>query len=135
MSDCTGGCSTTYDYCKTKWAECLGRCSVPGADPYNRSKPWGAIAYSRKDKGAGWSYGWNSEVKAKKVAMDNCARRGSACEVWATYAGECGAIAVDGNIVTWGTAFLKQGADQRALSECAKAGGKKCVIQVSQCSK
>jgi hypothetical protein len=125
----------TYEYCKTKYAECLGKCSVPGANGNGGSKPWGAIAYSKKDKGAGWSHGWNSETKAKKVALDNCSQRGSACEVWAVYAGECGALAVDGNIVTWGTAFAKQKADGRALAECSKAGGKNCAIQVSQCSK
>jgi hypothetical protein len=135
LSDCTGGCSTTYAYCKTKYAECLGKCSSPGANGNSGAKPWGAIAYSRRDKGAGWSHGWNSEAKAKKVAMDNCSQRGSGCEVWAVFAGECGALAVDGKIVTWGTAFAKQNADRRAVAECAKAGGRNCVLEVSHCSK
>jgi hypothetical protein len=38
------------------------------------------------------------------------------------YENECGAIAADGNIVTWGTAFLN--AEQRAMLECKKPAAK-----------
>jgi Domain of unknown function (DUF4189) len=51
------------------------------------------------------------------------------------YNRECGALAADGEKVGWGTSSVKQTADQRALAECAKSGGKKCAIQVSQCSR
>jgi hypothetical protein len=51
------------------------------------------------------------------------------------YENECGAIAADGNIVTFGTAYLRLNAEQRALLECKKAGGKNCAIKVWSCSK
>ena len=119
--------SNTYDFCRELRAKCQATCSG--------QKSWGAIAYSTKDKGAGWSYGWNDLSKAKKEALDNCAKHGTACKLWAWYNNSCGAIAADGNIVTWGTASVKANADQRALLECKKAGGKKCAIEVSQCSR
>jgi hypothetical protein len=109
------------------------RCQIQ-CDGQNK-KSYGAIAYSKKDQGVGWSYGWNEVSKAKKVALDNCSKHGSGCEIWVWYANSCGAVAADGKIVTWGSAAAKQSADQRALAECAKAGGKKCVIQASQCSR
>jgi hypothetical protein len=96
---------------------------------------WGAIAYSVKDKGNGWSYGWQDLDKAKKTALDNCVKNGSACKVWIWYNRQCGSIAADGEKVGWGVADAKQTADQRALAECANGGGKKCVVQVSQCSR
>ena len=133
---------TCYDYCLKAGGQgsCAVRCS-PGGDldtTYrgSTSKSWGAIAYSAKDKGAGWSYGFGDLDKAKKVALDNCSSRGAACKLWIWYANSCGALAIDGSIVTWGTAYARQSsAEQRALLECSKAGGKKCVVQVSQCSK
>ncbi len=134
---------TCYDYClKSGGAgNCATRCS-PGGDldvthPFdpNYGKSYGAIAYSAKDKGAGWSFGWKDLDKAKKIAMDNCSARGVACKLWVWYNNSCGAVAIDGSIVTWGTAYEKSAANQRALLECSKAGGKQCVIQVSQCSK
>ena len=111
----------------------LHRCNIQCQG--QSQKTFGAIAYSAKDKGSGWSHGWNDLDKAKKVAMENCSEHGSACKLWAWFENGCGAVAADGSVVTWGTASAKQTADQRALAECAKAGGKKCVIQVSHCSR
>jgi hypothetical protein len=44
-------------------------------------------------------------------------------------------LAADGSIVTWGTANQKENAQQRALLECKKAGGKNCAIEAWVCSK
>ena len=96
---------------------------------------WGAIAYSVKDKGFGYSDGWPDLARAKKTALDNCSKHGTACQLWMWFNHECGALAADGNKVGWGTSSVKQTADQRALAECAESGGKKCSIQVSQCSR
>jgi hypothetical protein len=126
----SGGSVTNPEMCRDQAHRCEIQCGGQGGKKSN-----GAIAYSRTDKGAGWSYGFDDLSKAKKVAMENCAKNGSACEVWVTYSNGCGAVAIDGKIVTWGSASTKQSADQRALSECAKAGGRSCVVQVSQCSR
>lgn len=107
-------------------AKCQNTCS--------NKRSYGAIAYSAKDKGAGWSYGWNDQSKAQKVGLDNCSAHGSACKSIVWYYNSCAAVAADGNIVTWGRDSTKRRAQQTALSECTKAGGKKCAIEVSQCS-
>ncbi len=96
---------------------------------------WGAIAYSVKDGGFGYSEGWTDLTRAKQTAQDNCLKHGTACQVWMWFNHECGALAADGEKVGWGTSSSKPSADQRALTECAKNGGKKCAIQVSQCSR
>jgi hypothetical protein len=96
---------------------------------------WGAIAYSVKDKGFGYSDGWPDLTRAKNTALDNCSRHGMGCQLWMWDNRECGALAADGEKVGWGTSSVKQTADQRAVAECAKSGGKKCAIQVSQCSR
>ena len=79
--------------------------------------------------------GFNNVEDAKKDALDRCNKNGKACKVWMYYENECGAIAADGNTVTWGTANLSENAEQRAMLECKKAGGKNCSIQVWSCSK
>jgi hypothetical protein len=81
-------------------------------------KSWGAIAYRPKDEGAGWSYGFADLDKAKQQAMDNGNKRGAACKLWVWYNMQCGALAHDSDIVTWGTAEVREDADRRAVAEC-----------------
>jgi hypothetical protein len=108
-------------------AKCQARCSG--------RRWWGAIAYSAPDKQFGYAFEYNNVNDAKKQAMDRCTKTGRACKIWVYYENECGAIAADGNTVTWGTAFLRQNAEQRAMQECKKAGGRNCAIQAWSCSK
>jgi len=115
------------DFCQELRAKCQARCSG--------RRWWGAIAYSAPDKQYGWSYGWNTIRDAQKFAMDKCTKTGSACKLWIWYENECGAIAADGNTVTWGTAGSQESAEQRSILECRKAGGKNCEIRVWGCSK
>jgi uncharacterized protein DUF4189 len=131
LYECEG--SLCYDYgnhsdmCTDIRAKCQTKCSG--------MKSWGAIAYSAKDKGFGFSDGWNDLERAKKVAMDNCRKHGAECKLWAWFDHSCGAIAADGATVTWGTAAAKVVAEQRAMLECKKAGAKKCAVEVSVCSR
>ena len=118
--------SNNSSMCLELRAKCQNTCS--------NKRSYGAIAYSAKDKGAGWSYGWDDQRKAQKVALDKCSERGSACKLIMWYYNSCGSVAADGNIVTWGRDSTKRKAQHTALAECTKAGGKKCTIQVSQCS-
>lgn len=133
--NCLYDCETSVcaDYgnktymCMELRAKCEARCSG--------RRQWGAIAYSTPDGGVGWSYNFNSLDDAKQEAMRRCKLQGKACKLWAWFENECGALAADGNIAAWGTAFLEPDAKQRALLECRKAGGKKCEVEASVCSK
>lgn len=134
-ADCVSECaapvcsdlSNHSDACVDLRAKCQTKCA--------KQKSWGAIAYSPKDKARGWSEGFADLSQAQQKALDNCAVRGAACKLWVWYNNSCGALAVDGEIVMFGTAEVRANADQRALLECKKAGGKKCVVEVSQCSR
>ncbi len=129
--ECTGPTCYNFgnhaDFCQELRAKCQARCSG--------RKWWGAIAYSPPDKQYGWSNGFDNVSGAQKMAMDKCTKTGSACKLWIWYENECGAIAADGATVTWGTAAIRGSAEQRAIQECKKAGGKNCSIQVWSCSK
>jgi hypothetical protein len=130
LYECQGPLCSDYSnhsvMCQEMRAKCQATCSS--------KKSYEAIAYSAKDKGSGWSYGWADQAKAEKVALKNCSDRGTACEIIVWYFNSCGAVAADGKIVTWGRDSNKSRAGQTAQSECAKAGGKKCAIEVSECS-
>ncbi len=123
-----GGMSQAY--CSGILPSCQMNCRQS-----SQGESFGAIAYSAKDKGAGWSFGWNSESKAEQVALDNCSKHGSQCKVLVWYRNSCGAVAADGDIVAWGQASAKRTAEQSALDKCGKAGGKKCAIETAQCSR
>lgn len=131
LYDCEGPICADFgnktSFCQELRAKCQARCSG--------RRLWGAIAYSAKDKGFGWSNDFNNVEDAKKQAMSRCTKNGAACKLMAWFENECGAVAADGAIVTWGTAFLRENAQQRALQECRKAGGKKCAIEAWACSK
>jgi hypothetical protein len=106
--------------------QCKGKTSAPSC---------GAIAYSRKDKLWGFTYDQSDKATAEKLALQYCVKQGGAnCRIEASFANTCGAIAADGDIVTWGTSGTKLGAQQRAEAECTRAGGKKCEAQASICS-
>ena len=97
---------------------------------------YGAIAYSPKDKLWGFTYGKSDKTTAEKLAMQFCVKEGGAkCEIAASFSNTCGAIAADGNVVTWGTDGTKYNAQLRAVAECKKAGGKQCEAQASICSR
>src|SRR5208337_240086 len=129
------------------YSDCLGRYNCysthpyAGTDCYNlcrescRPDGWGAIAYSWKDKMWGYSFALSSEGTAAQVAKKFCASKGGAnCIVQATYYEACGAVAADGELVAWGTENTLVKAQQRAILECTKIGGKRCVVGASACS-
>jgi hypothetical protein len=108
-------------------------CNIQCRGKSNNS--WGAIAYSKTDKAAGWSFEQGDKATAEKSALQYCAKQGGAgCVVQASFNHACGAVAADGDIVTWGTDDTKVSAQQRALLECSRGGGKKCAVEASVCS-
>jgi hypothetical protein len=130
------------DDCYTKCIlqnSCHTRDAVGGpscADDCRRSceKGWGALAYSWKDKIWGYSYAQESQADAERVAMQGCIKQGGVkCILQASFNFACGAVAADGDLVAWGTDSTKFRAQQRALAECAKIGGKKCAVEAAIC--
>lgn len=130
LYQCMGSTCADYgnhsDMCLEIRARCQAKCS--------QQSFWGAIAYSVKDGGYGWSTGLADVNEAKKQALQNCTKHGAACKVWIYYNRQCGAIAADGEKVGWGTSSSRLNAEQRAVQECQQGGGKKCAVQVSSCS-
>jgi hypothetical protein len=131
LYECAG--PLCYDFgnhttlCQETRAKCEHSCSS--------QRSYGAIAYSAPEKGWGFSYGMNNQVQAENLAVKNCSAHGKSCESIVWYYNSCGAVAADGKIVTWGRNSVKATAEQTAMSECRKAGGKNCVVQTSQCSR
>jgi hypothetical protein len=107
----------------------------PGPPPAPKAIAWGAIAYSSRDMGAGWSQGRIDRAGAEKEAMDACAERGKACVLRTAFNKQCGALAADRDFVGWGTDVDQRTALQKAMEECKKAGGARCVPHISFCSK
>lgn len=117
----------TYDH---KRELCVIQCKGQTAAPQ-----YGAIAYSRKDKLWGFTYNQNDRATAEKLALQYCVKQGGAkCVIEASFHSICGAIAADGDLVTWGTGGTKLGAQERAEAQCKGLGGKKCESQASICS-
>jgi hypothetical protein len=102
--------------------------------PAPRATSWGAIAYSSGDMGAGWSQGKNDQAAAEREALAICAQRGKACVVKTTFNKQCGALAADRDITGIATSTDQREALQKALDECKRAGGTRCVPHISFCS-
>ncbi len=108
--------------------------AAPAAPRPPRAVSWGAIAYSNRDMGAGWSQGKNDRASAEKEAMSACSQRGKACILRTTFNKQCGALAADRDISGWGTSADPRQAQRQAMDECRKAGGTRCVLHVFFCS-
>ena len=95
---------------------------------------WGAIAYSKPDKGYGYALEVSDEATARKVAMENCRKHGSACVVETVFSRACTALAAGGDHIGLGTDHTRETAEKRALSECSRTGAKGCAVQTWVCS-
>jgi hypothetical protein len=102
--------------------------------PPPKAIAWGAIAYSTKDMGAGWSQGKGDRASAEKEAMSLCSQRGKACVLQTAFNKACGALAADRNFAGWGTSADARDAQQKAMAACQKAGGTSCARHISFCS-
>jgi hypothetical protein len=109
--------------------------AAPSAPPPPRQTSWGAIAYSSKDQGAGWSQGKDDKASAEKEAMAVCAQRGKGCVLKTSFNKECGALAADRDFTGWATSPDQTVAMQQAMDECRKSGGTRCVLHILFCSR
>jgi hypothetical protein len=83
----------------------------------------------------GWSLGKDDRASAEKEAMNLCSQRGKACVLRTAFNKECGALAADGSVSGWGSSADQREAQQKAIEECKKAGGARCVLHISFCSR
>lgn len=117
------------------WNPSAGTPGPPSPPPPPRKISWGAIAYSDRDMGAGWSQGKDDRASAEKEAMNLCSQRGKACVLRTAFDKQCGALAADGGVSGWGTSADQREAQQKAIDACTKAGGARCVLHISFCSR
>jgi hypothetical protein len=107
------------------------------SEPATPRESFGAIAYGKGGDAFGFSYGWDSQAKAERVALQNCGQHGSDCEVMVWFDRKCGAVAArsDHRYVYWGLGNNDSAARSVALNECTKDHGPSCAVKVSQCSR
>jgi|SRR5579864_9439722 len=133
IDSCFSGC-TGYPLGSSSRSACYDRC-IQFNCKAKYVNVWGAIAYSTKEKAAGWSYEQSDQRTAENVAMRNCVKQGGAkCELATSFSKTCGSLAADGDITGWATASSKEAAQQQATTQCSKYGGKKCAVQAWVCS-
>lgn len=132
---CIEQCFTTFQppadcsTCTEARDECVKRCGEVGPS-------YGAIAYGRTSGAWGSSYQWNSQAKAESVALQNCQKYASDCEVMVWFHDECGAVAAgDGETAFWALGDGEGQARENAQSKCEQGGGKNCEVQAAQCSR
>jgi hypothetical protein len=137
--------ASATEVCQQRWGACrsdLSACSLTSTSPLNKPNPpaqphatsWGAIAYSAADMGAGWSQGKSERANAEKEAMNTCSQRGKACALRTAFDKQCGALAADRNFTGLGVSTDQTEAQRKAIDECTKAGGTRCVLHISFCS-
>jgi len=135
-ANATAACQQRWGFCRSNMSSCslLNASARSSAPPPARAVSWGAIAYSAPDHQAGWSSAKNDRTLAEREAMSVCSQRGKACEVVTTFNKKCGALARDGNFVGLATSTDQREALQKAVQECTRNGGSRCVPQVLFCS-
>ena len=96
----------------------------------------GALAIDRNHgAGYGFSYDYAQMADAERRALNEC---GPNCRVVLRFQTGCGAYAADqargSRIYGWGTSPSRDGAQNRALDECGRAGGRQCIVRVWGCN-
>ncbi len=96
----------------------------------------GAIAIdSNHGSRYGFSYDYPTRAQAEQRALNEC---GYGCQVVLDFDTGCGAYAADqasgSSVYGWGTSTSRDGAQNRALSECKAQGGSRCIIRVWGCN-
>ena len=134
--------------CQKRWGACvsnLSACSLaktaapnqpnqPKPPPQPHLASWGALAYSAADNQVGSSSGKNDRDLAEQEAMKACSQRGRACVLRSVFNKQCAALARDGAVVGLATSADPRETQRKAIDECVKGGGTRCVLQVFFCS-
>jgi hypothetical protein len=131
------GCAVQTWVCSAPNSSANGGTAPPPvapAPPAPKAVAWGAIAYSAADMGAGWSQGKSDRASAEHEAIAICQQRGKSCVLRTAFNKQCGALAADRNFEGSGTSTDAREAQQKAIDECRKAGGTRCVLHIMFCS-
>jgi hypothetical protein len=97
----------------------------------------GAIAIGKCDR-VGYSYDYPSQRAAERRALSECRARGDrSCQVVVTIHQSCGAVAVSGpggcSARGWAYAGTRARAENIALGQCRKYGGRNCHVKAWVC--
>ncbi len=121
-------------YCSGTQVRCSNNCRAAGNTADDNRKAYGAIAYSRKDEGYGFSDGKKTRKQAETVALQYCKEYGKKCKIEVWFYNGCGAIAADGRKVGTGIGPNTGDARHDALKDCKKGGKKNCQVKIAHCS-
>ena len=137
-----GGIMNQWDStrCSDATSRCQSTClNTPAA------KSYGAIAYSKKNGGYGYSNGQTDRKEAEKTALKYCKQHGKNCKVEVWFNNGCGAVVTSdekgflgigsSTKVFWGIGSTPWNAQQNAMAACQKAGKKHCEAKVTHCSR
>jgi hypothetical protein len=137
-ANATGACQRHWGNCASNMSSCsftaASQSNQPAPHPQPHAISWGAIAYSTADMQAGWAYGKNDRALAEKEAMAKCSERGKSCALQTAFNKQCGALAADRSFFGWATSADPREAQRRAVEECVKHGGARCVLHIFFCS-
>ena len=97
---------------------------------------WGALAIdSNQGSSWGWAINYPTAQQAEQRALAEC---GNNCHVVMRFSNQCGAFAADqepgSTIYGWAKDNSSAAAQNRALSECRRRGGKSCRVRVWGCT-
>ena len=86
----------------------------------------------------GYAHNYDDVEEAKRRAMDECIKhRGKNCKQAATLYGNCAAFATDTRRTCgawgWATRATQDEAEDVAIEQCRKAGGRACRVRVQFC--
>jgi basic membrane lipoprotein Med (substrate-binding protein (PBP1-ABC) superfamily) len=96
---------------------------------------YGALAIDHNQGSRyGYSYNFSNSAGAEQYALNQC---GQGCQIVVSFNLTCAAYAgdqtADSGIYGWGYDENPKDAQDRALYECKKQGGKSCMVRVWAC--
>lgn len=138
-SDCMvrSGCSNIGSNSDAFCSDSSARCTTECRQPQSNHKSFGAIAYSAKDGGYGYSDSFLNRKEAEKTALKYCKKYGKNCKGVVWFYNNCGAVAADGQKVAWGLGDSANEAAAQAMKQCQRRFSffkKNCEVKATHCS-
>jgi hypothetical protein len=138
-ADCVDDCQAAT-YCDSTM-HASGECSEKLNQCYQLqcNKPrhaFGAIAYDRNSQAYGYSFNQPDGEAASAVALKNCQKHGSGCEVVYGFTDACAALAA-GNTERYGIGEggSRERAEKNAMTSCTQTNSENCKVLVWSCAR